>query len=173
MVRTHSGSSPIRFDTSRILAYSTAIALGTLKTGERMPSVRELMARHDISLSTALQVLRYLEEQGSLEARPRVGYFVRAMSTGLPSFTPATTMAPGASMRLRTTSHILRIWPPSRTSVRAMMTGYPAGASCTWESSVANMSSPIMLTRVIASGPLPIRGGSSASRCIWWRASTG
>ena len=22
-------------------------------------------------------------------------------------------------------------------------------------------------------GPLPIRGGSSASRCIWWRASTG
>ena len=52
-----------------------------------------------------------------------------AMSTGLPSFTPATTMAPGASMRLRTTSHILRIWPPSRTSVRAMMTGYPAGAS--------------------------------------------
>ena len=64
--------------------YSTAIALGTLKAGERMPSVRELMARHDISLSTALQVLRYLEEQGSLEARPRVGYFVRAMGTGLP-----------------------------------------------------------------------------------------
>lgn len=64
--------------------YSTAIVLGTLKAGERMPSVRELMARHDISLSTALQVLRYLEEQGSLEARPRVGYFVRAMGTGLP-----------------------------------------------------------------------------------------
>lgn len=64
--------------------YSTAIVLGTLKAGERMPSVRELMARHDISLSTALQVLRFLEEQGSLEARPRVGYFVRAMSTGLP-----------------------------------------------------------------------------------------
>jgi DNA-binding transcriptional MocR family regulator len=50
--------------------YSAAIELGSLKPGERMPSVRELMARHDISLSTALQVLRFLEAQGCLEARP-------------------------------------------------------------------------------------------------------
>ena len=64
--------------------YGTAITLGTLKAGERMPSVRELMARHDISLSTALQVLRYLEEHGHLEARPRIGYFVRAASAALP-----------------------------------------------------------------------------------------
>ena len=57
--------------------YSTAMELGTLSPGERMPSVRELMARHGVSLSTALQVLRFLEAQGCLEARPRVGYFVR------------------------------------------------------------------------------------------------
>jgi DNA-binding transcriptional MocR family regulator len=62
--------------------YSAAIELGSLKPGERMPSVRELMARHDISLSTALQVLRFLEAQGCLEARPRVGYFVCATRTG-------------------------------------------------------------------------------------------
>ena len=85
------------------------------------------------------------------------------MSTGLPSFTPATTMAPGASIRLRTTSHILRIWPPSRTSVRAMMTGYPAGASCTWESSVANMSSPIMLLARLALVRISFRAFWSAA----------
>ena len=62
--------------------YSAAIELGSLKPGERMPSVRELMARHDISLSTALQVLRFLEAQGCLEARPRVGYFVCATRAG-------------------------------------------------------------------------------------------
>ena len=62
--------------------YSKAMELGSLKPGERMPSVRELMARHDISLSTALQVLRFLEAQGCLEARPRVGYFVCATMTG-------------------------------------------------------------------------------------------
>ncbi len=57
--------------------YAQAMSLGTLQAGERMPSVRELMRRHQVSLSTALQMLRHLEEQGHLEARPRVGYFVR------------------------------------------------------------------------------------------------
>lgn len=42
-----------------------------------MPSVRTLMQRHQVSLSTALQVCRHLEAQGVLEARPRSGYFVR------------------------------------------------------------------------------------------------
>lgn len=57
--------------------YQQAMAQGTLAAGDRMPSVRELMQRHGVSLSTALQMLRHLESQGRLEARPRVGYFVR------------------------------------------------------------------------------------------------
>ncbi|KAF1045014.1 aminotransferase-like domain-containing protein [Xylophilus sp.] len=57
--------------------YAQAIEQGTLAAGSRMPSVRELMLRHRISLSTGLHVLRLLEEQGRLQARPRVGYFVR------------------------------------------------------------------------------------------------
>ncbi|WP_239009628.1 PLP-dependent aminotransferase family protein [Delftia lacustris] len=57
--------------------YSLAMEMGTLKAGERMSSVRELMRRHEVSLSTALQTLRHLEDLGQLEARPRVGYFVR------------------------------------------------------------------------------------------------
>ncbi|TJZ72987.1 aminotransferase-like domain-containing protein [Chitiniphilus eburneus] len=57
--------------------YLHAIQAGTLRPGERMPSVRVLMQRHDVSLSTALQVCRHLESRGVLEARPRSGYFVR------------------------------------------------------------------------------------------------
>lgn len=57
--------------------YRRAVEQGTLRVGERMPSVRALMQRHGVSLSTALQTLRHMEEQGQLEARPRVGYFVR------------------------------------------------------------------------------------------------
>lgn len=34
--------------------YAQAMGLGTLRVGERMPSVRELMRRHQVSLSTAL-----------------------------------------------------------------------------------------------------------------------
>ncbi|WP_246185318.1 PLP-dependent aminotransferase family protein [Pandoraea morbifera] len=57
--------------------YRLAIEAGTLAPGDRMPSVRTLMERHQVSLSTALQTCRHLEAQGMLEARPRSGYFVR------------------------------------------------------------------------------------------------
>ena len=57
--------------------YEQAIATGGLAPGMRLPSVRELCQRHQVSLTTALQVLRHLEAQGCAEARERVGYFVR------------------------------------------------------------------------------------------------
>ncbi|MBM3115126.1 PLP-dependent aminotransferase family protein [Jeongeupia naejangsanensis] len=57
--------------------YQQAIETGTLAPGSRMPSLRALMDRHDVSLSTALQSCRHLERDGFLEARPRSGYFVR------------------------------------------------------------------------------------------------
>ncbi|MFZ6643405.1 PLP-dependent aminotransferase family protein [Undibacterium sp. TC4M20W] len=57
--------------------YLNAIRCGTLKLGDRMPSVRKLMHVHGVSLSTALQLCRQLETEGWLEARPRSGYFVR------------------------------------------------------------------------------------------------
>lgn len=57
--------------------YLEAIKDGTLAPGSRFPSVRGLMRRHAVSLSTALQVCRQLEFEGWLEARPRSGYFVR------------------------------------------------------------------------------------------------
>jgi DNA-binding transcriptional MocR family regulator len=57
--------------------YREAIAAGTLVPGDRLPSVRALMQRHEVSLSTALQICRHLEADGWLEARPRSGYFVR------------------------------------------------------------------------------------------------
>jgi len=57
--------------------YREAIEAGSLAFGDRFPSVRALMSRHEVSLSTALQVCRQLESDGWLEARPRSGNFVR------------------------------------------------------------------------------------------------
>ena len=57
--------------------YQEAIETGALVQGDRFPSVRALMSRHEVSLSTALQVCRALENDGWLEARPRSGNFVR------------------------------------------------------------------------------------------------
>ncbi len=47
-----------------------------MNEGERLPSVRTLAAQHGVSLTTALQALRWLETRGHIEARPRSGYFV-------------------------------------------------------------------------------------------------
>ncbi len=57
--------------------YRSAIQAGSLLPGHRMPSLREVMRQHAVSLSTAMQVCRLLESEGWLEARPRSGYFVR------------------------------------------------------------------------------------------------
>ncbi|WP_394791887.1 PLP-dependent aminotransferase family protein [Rhodoferax sp.] len=57
--------------------YRSAIQAGSLLPGQRMPSLRELMRQHAVSLSTAMQICRLLESEGTLEARPRSGYFVR------------------------------------------------------------------------------------------------
>ncbi|RJG04820.1 PLP-dependent aminotransferase family protein [Noviherbaspirillum cavernae] len=76
--------------------YLAAIKAGTLAQGERMPSVRSLMRKHAVSLSTALQSLRQLESEGWVEARPRSGYFVRRpwSKTILPLEEPSVSRPP-------------------------------------------------------------------------------
>jgi DNA-binding GntR family transcriptional regulator len=61
-----------------------SIRAGTLARGERMPSVRDLARRHGVSVSTAVQAYRSLEDAQLIEARPRSGYFVAARPPRLP-----------------------------------------------------------------------------------------
>jgi DNA-binding transcriptional MocR family regulator len=49
---------------------------GTLAQGSRAPSLRQICKQRRISLSTALQAYRLLEDRGVLEARPQSGYYV-------------------------------------------------------------------------------------------------
>ena len=59
---------------------------GTFKTGQRLPSVRETALTRGVSISTAMQAYRQLEEQGLVQARPKAGYFVkRAQRIAQPS----------------------------------------------------------------------------------------
>jgi DNA-binding transcriptional MocR family regulator len=53
------------------------IADGTLRAGERLPSVRRLSRQHGVSVSTVLQAYLLLESRGLIEARPQSGHFVR------------------------------------------------------------------------------------------------
>jgi len=70
--------------------YRRAIQSGVLAPAQRLPSVRTLVRTHRVSLSTALQACRQLEDDGLIEARPRSGYFVRPRYRGttLPALEP-------------------------------------------------------------------------------------
>ncbi len=61
-----------------------AMAAGSLRVGDRLPSVRQLCAQHGVSVSTATLAYRWLENRALVEARPKSGYFVAACKTVLP-----------------------------------------------------------------------------------------
>ncbi|MGV3623837.1 MAG: GntR family transcriptional regulator, partial [Archangium sp.] len=64
-----------------------AIRAGTLRGGDRMPSVRGLAKQRHVSVATILQAYVRLENDGLIEVRPRSGHFVRPRSA-LPSAEP-------------------------------------------------------------------------------------
>ena len=57
---------------------SARIADGTLRPGDRLPSVRRTSAQWGVSIPTVLQAYRVLEAQRIVAARPKSGFFVLA-----------------------------------------------------------------------------------------------
>jgi len=81
---------------------------GTLRAGERLPSVRQACRIHDISPITVTQAYYLLENRGLIEARPRSGYFVRArLGRSLPE--PGMTQPVGGSTQLQVSDFIFQI----------------------------------------------------------------
>ncbi len=74
---------------------SDAIRAGSLRAGDRLPSVRQLSTQHRVSIATAMQAYRALENQRLIEARPKSGYFV--LSRGARLDEPGLSAPPGAA----------------------------------------------------------------------------
>ena len=55
---------------------SQQIREGLFKTGDKLPSVRHLARREDVSISTVTTAYGLLEQWGWVEAKPKSGYFV-------------------------------------------------------------------------------------------------
>ena len=67
------------------------IRAGTLRVGEKVPSIREIKTGWQVSTSTALQAYFWLENRGLIQARPRSGFYVRVPFSDLapePGFEP-------------------------------------------------------------------------------------
>ncbi|KPV94305.1 putative HTH-type transcriptional regulator YjiR [Pseudoalteromonas sp. P1-9] len=60
--------------------YQQLISNGELLPGDKLPSVRVLSKRHDVSISTATKVLSELEKVALIHAKPKSGYFVNGES---------------------------------------------------------------------------------------------
>ncbi|MCL5884859.1 MAG: PLP-dependent aminotransferase family protein [Deltaproteobacteria bacterium] len=54
------------------------IEQGTYRPGERIPSIRELSRRMQVSINTIMEAYAQLENLGMVEARPQSGYYVRS-----------------------------------------------------------------------------------------------
>lgn len=71
---------------------------GTFRVGDRIPSVRGLHRDWGVSITTAMEAYRQLENRGLIEARPQSGYYVRPRlsrmlkepQTTAPECTPCT-----------------------------------------------------------------------------------
>jgi DNA-binding transcriptional MocR family regulator len=56
---------------------SRLIDQGTLRAGDRIPSIRKLSSKDGVSVSTVLQAYLVLESKGLIEAKPQSGFYVR------------------------------------------------------------------------------------------------
>lgn len=81
---------------------------GTLRPGSRAPSLREISRQQSISLSTALQAYRLLEDRGVLEARPQSGHYVTARA-GTHLETPAISKPPSKATPVAISATVSRL----------------------------------------------------------------
>lgn len=54
------------------------IEQGTFRAGDRLPSIRQLSSRFDVSINTVMQAYALLEDKRLIQARPQSGYYVRS-----------------------------------------------------------------------------------------------
>ena len=74
------------------------IRAGTLRAGERVPSVRRLSHQQGCSVSTVLQAYQRLEDNGIIEARPQSGYYVRRLPAAVQE--PAPSRPPRRALKV-------------------------------------------------------------------------
>lgn len=81
---------------------------GVLRTGDRLPSVRQACRTHGVSPVTVTQAYHLLESRGLVEARPKSGYFVKPrFGARLPE--PAMTQPGGGATALEVSDFIFQI----------------------------------------------------------------
>ncbi|WP_321368194.1 PLP-dependent aminotransferase family protein [uncultured Desulfuromusa sp.] len=81
-VRTHK-KQPLYEEVAQRICH--LIEQGTLRPGERVPSIRSLSKQMQVSINTVKEAYGQLEDRQLIEARPQSGYYVRVRFPELPA----------------------------------------------------------------------------------------
>ncbi|MEM1308910.1 MAG: PLP-dependent aminotransferase family protein [Cyanobacteria bacterium P01_H01_bin.153] len=106
--------SPIALEPDQVLykqvaeRLQTLIVEGTLKAGDRLPSVRQLRQQLSVSTSTVLEAYRLLEDRGLITARPQSGYYVKPTALDLlPEPSPTAPPTKASEIDIRMAFHLM------------------------------------------------------------------
>ena len=64
------------------------VGQGTLRPGDRMPSIRKMRFQQRVSISTVMKAYYLLENRGLVEARPQSGFYIRLSPLAYPPDSP-------------------------------------------------------------------------------------
>lgn len=103
----HEGTPRYRYETlaDEIIQM---IEAGILRVGMRAPSLRRTARRHRVSLTTALQAYRRLEDRGILQARPKSGFYVTGFAEAARAV-PRPTSPPARPVRVAVGSDVWEV----------------------------------------------------------------
>jgi DNA-binding transcriptional MocR family regulator len=88
------------------------VSAGTLRAGDRLPSVRVLSEQRGVSVSTVLQAYLLLESRGIVETRPQSGHYVRRRLALAPE--PRAPRPRTTATRVSVSDLIARVYGASR-----------------------------------------------------------
>ncbi|MGD0525357.1 MAG: PLP-dependent aminotransferase family protein [Polyangiaceae bacterium] len=98
------------------------IAKGTLRAGDRLPSVRVLSDQRSVSISTVLQAYLLLESRGFVETRPQSGHYVRSMRLSLVP-EPRPPRVSSTATKVTVSDLIARVYGASRDPGMVLLGG--------------------------------------------------
>jgi DNA-binding transcriptional MocR family regulator len=135
---------------------------GTLKPGERMPSVRQTCRERRVSPATVLRAYELLESHGLIETRPRSGYYVRSQFRAAPS--PRSARAAARTGRVDVSDLVFEILEAARDrDVVPLGSAFPSPTLFPWSrlarhlGSSARQLDPWGAVESVSAGSLELR----------------
>lgn len=87
---------------------TSLVERGTLSPGSKVPSLRQISRQRKVSLTTALQAYRALEDRGVVEARPQSGFYV-ARGSPISLEPPGMSQPPGKAAHVAVSDLVVRL----------------------------------------------------------------